>query len=361
MNRRTVSAWRIAHKYSSLVCTAFLLLLCVTGLPLIFHDEIDGWLAPATPLAAAPGARPLDLDRLLGLAMARRPGEVPIYMSFDEDRPVVNVTSAATPDAAAAAMHFQSLDRRTGAVVPPSGSRLMALILQLHTDLLLGATAELFLGAMGLLFFVAMVSGVVLYAPFMARLPFGVVRHDLSARTQRLDRHNLIGVVTLMWASVVGLTGTINTLATPITDAWKRGELATIAAPGPIAIGRLAPLQPAMDRVLRAARGTRPQFIAFPGAAYSSHRHYGIFLQGATPLTRRLLTPAFVDARSGRLDALDPMPWYMQALLLAQPLHFGDYAGLPMKLLWAALDLLTIALLVTGLRLWVARPARPRR
>ena len=74
-----------------------------------------------------------------------------------------------------------------------------------------------------------------------------------------------------------------------------------------------------------------------------------------------LLTPAFVDARSGRLDAVRPMPWYMGALLLAQPLHFGDYAGLPMKLLWAVLDILTIIVLVTGLRLWLRRATLPTR
>lgn len=53
------------------------------------------------------------------------------------------------------------------------------------------------------------------------------------------------------------------------------------------------------------------------------------------------------------------MPWYMQALLLAQPLHFGDYAGLPMKLLWAALDLMVIAVLWTGLKLWFRRASGP--
>jgi uncharacterized iron-regulated membrane protein len=30
--------------WSSLVCTVFMLLLCVTGLPLIFHEEIDEYL-----------------------------------------------------------------------------------------------------------------------------------------------------------------------------------------------------------------------------------------------------------------------------------------------------------------------------
>ena len=32
--------WSWTHKWSSLVCTVFMLLLCITGLPLIFHHEI---------------------------------------------------------------------------------------------------------------------------------------------------------------------------------------------------------------------------------------------------------------------------------------------------------------------------------
>ena len=159
-----------------------------------------------------------------------------------------------------------------------------------------------------------------------------------------------------MWATVVALTGTINTAVVPVTEWWKADQLARLAHPGEVPAKQgLAPLQPAFDRALAAAPDMRPQFIAFPGVAYSSARHYAIFLQGSTPLTAKLLTPAFVDARSGRLDAVRPMPWYMQALLFAQPLHFGDYAGLPMKLLWAVLDLLTVAVLWTGLRLWFAR------
>ena len=358
MKRRTITAWLLVHRWSGLICTAFLLLLCVTGLPLIFHAEIDGLIAPKAPMpAVAAGTPSQDLDALL--ARAVRPGEVPLYLSFDTDRPVVNITTGPRPDAAPTAMRFQSLDRRTGAVLPAaSGGAVMAWVLRLHTDLLLGQAAEFFLGVMGLLFLVAVVSGVVLYAPFMARLRFGTVRRTGNPRVTRLDRHNLLGIVTLAWASVVGLTGTINTLVVPITDVWKADQLATLGpagvAPGPVVVGR-ASVQAALDTAMRAAPGMRPQFIAFPGVAYSSHRHYGVFLQGATPLTAKLLTPAFVDAQTGRLDAVRPMPWYMQALLLAQPLHFGDYGGLPMKLLWAALDLLTIGVLVTGLRLWTGR------
>ena len=345
------------HSWSSLLCTGFLLFLCITGLPLIFHEEIEAAVSSPQPLAAvAPGTRQLDLDQLLARALAEHPREVPLYMSFDTDRPVVNITSGPAPDAPAAAMRFQSLDRRNGTVLPVREGGVMDIVLRLHTDMMLGHWAEWFLGAMGFVFAVAVVSGVVLYAPFMRRLDFGTVRHDRSATVRRLDRHNLLGIVTALWAIAVALTGTINTAVVPVTEWWKADQLASLARPGEAAVTRgLAPLQPAFDRALAAAPGMRPQFIAFPGVSYSSARHYAIFLQGTTPLTARLLTPAFVDARSGRLDAVRPMPWYMKALLLAQPLHFGDYAGLPMKLLWAVLDLLTIAVLWTGLRLWFAR------
>jgi uncharacterized iron-regulated membrane protein len=51
-----------------------------------------------------------------------------------------------------------------------------------------------------------------------------------------------------------------------------------------------------------------------------------------------------------------PQPWYVQALHLSQPLHFGDYGGMPMKILWALLDLLTIVVLGSGLYLWLRKP-----
>ena len=63
------------------------------------------------------------------------------------------------------------------------------------------------------------------------------------------------------------------------------------------------------------------------------------------------------------------MPWYAKILLLSQPLHFGDYGGLPLKIIWAILDLMTIVVLGSGLYLWwhkwkkpaAPRPCNPRR
>lgn len=42
-------------------------------------------------------------------------------------------------------------------------------------------------------------------------------------------------------------------------------------------------------------------------------------------------------------------------MLLSQPLHFGDYGGMPMKILWTLLDIATIIVLGSGLYLWWQR------
>ena len=368
MTRRAIRLWFLVHKWSSLVCTAFLLMLCVTGLPLIFHDEID-WLTEEQPEFGMPGVGSsgtaeglLPLDEMMQRALANRPGEVPVFMAFDNDQPSMTITTAPRPDSPAADMTIQSFDRSTGqqiGMVADSDGGVMHFLLQLHTDMFLGLPGMLFLAVIGILFTAALISGIVLYAPFMRKLDFGTVRVSRSPRLKWLDYHNLLGIVALAWTLVVGLTGVINALSTPIEDIWQAGELADMTS---AYAGREA-LPPArygsLDRAMAQARavlpGNNPQFIAFPGGSFSSDHHYAVFFQGDTPLTERLLTPALIDAETGAFTDARPMPWYYQALSLSRPLHFGDYGGLPLKLLWAALTLFTIVVLGSGLYLWLVK------
>ena len=339
MRTRTIRAWSWTHKWSSLVSTLFLLMLCVTGLPLVFSHELNEALLHKPWAPKNPDGRLLTLDEVLAAGLAKHPGEVPAFMSFDEDRPVVNVTSRA-PDAPAGKYSFEPIDQTRGEGAPlVAGHPVMEFLLQLHTDMFLGLPGMLFLGAMGLLLVVAVVSGVVLYAPFMRRLPFGTVRVKKAARTRWLDYHNLLGVVTAAWVLVVGLTGVINTLADPLTAQWQNGELAAMTAryrgAAPLAPAEYGSLDAAMDAAQRALPGRAPQFIAFPGGSYSTAHHYALFFQGDRPLTQFLLTPALVDARNAVLTDTREMPALNQALMLSKPLHFGDYGGLPLKQLWA--------------------------
>lgn len=358
LSAQAIRKWSWVHTWSSLVCTVFLLMLCLTGMPLVFHDEIDAALNPAPWSPSKPGHE-LELDTILARALAARPGEVPLFMSFDEDRPVINVTTAPRADSPASELHIASYDRTDGSPVPRAerGEAVMHFLLQLHTDMFLGLPGMLFLGLMGLLFAIAVVSGVVLYAPFMRRLEFGTLRLTRSARVKWLDYHNLLGVVTIAWVMVVGLTGVVNTLADPIIGFWKVTGLADLIAPY---AGQPPPrTMSSLDAAVTAATGAAPdmtlQFVAFPGGSFSTPRHYAIFLHGNTPFTAHLLTPALVDAVTGEFVGQRQMPWYCKLLALSQPLHFGNYGGLPLKVLWVVQTLMTIIVLGSGIYLWTAR------
>ena len=365
MGKQTIKAWSGVHKWTSLLCTLFLLMLCLTGLPLIFHDEIDSALNPDSWTPANPAAEHLTLDEILDTALESRPGEVPIFMSFDIERPVVNVTSGPSADAPGSAMHFASFDLTSGNLVPPAdnGESVMEFILQLHTDMFLGLSGMLFLGFMGTLFALSVVSGVVLYAPFMRKLEFGTLRRRQSKRLKWLDYHNFFGIVAVAWLLVVGLTGVINTLEEPIIETWKSQELADLIASneGVSASASRASLDAAVNAAIEEAPDMELQFVAFPGSGFSTKAHYAVFLHGRTPVSEHVIAPVLIHAGTGEVAGLREMPWYAKALSLSRPLHFGDYGGLLLKLVWAVLDLLTIFLLVTGVYLWLARGNRRMR
>ncbi|TWI69076.1 putative iron-regulated membrane protein [Pseudoduganella lurida] len=356
-----IRRWAWIHKWSSLVCTVFMLLLCLTGLPLIYHHEIGHLLGNEVEAQVLPAGTPMaSLDTIIASARARYPGKQMMYMSQEADEP--NIWNVTLGDHGADEKYIATaVDARTAEVLPTpqfEGS-FMSVMFHLHVDLYAGLWGKLFLGLMGLLLLVAIVSGVVLYAPFMRKLEFGTVRRARTARTKWLDLHNLLGIVTLTWALVVGATGMINTWADLLLKYWQVTEMAEMLAPYKDAppITRLGSMQDSVQRAQAAEPGMKVAFIAFPGTPFTSAHHYGVFMHGSEALTSKLYKPVLVDAQTAQITDSRDLPWYLTALLLSQPLHFGDYGGAAMQFLWAALDVLTIFVLGSGLYLWLKRGA----
>jgi uncharacterized iron-regulated membrane protein len=341
-----------------------MLLLCLTGLPLIYHHEIGHLLgndvqAPAMPGAQLPNPPRADLDRVIAAGKALYPNKIMMYMSQELDEPAIwNLTLGDHPNDE----HFKSIaiDARTAKFIaepPIEGGGFMSLMFHLHVDLFAGVWGKLFLGFMGLLLLVAIVSGVVLYAPFMRKLDFGTVRHGRTARLKWLDMHNMLGIVTLVWALVVGTTGVINTLADVLLKVWQVTEIAEMTKPyrGQPAPATLASMQTTIARAEAAEPGMKVGFVAFPGTPFASPHHYGVYMHGDQALTARLYKPVLVDAQTAQITDRRKLPWYLTALLVSQPLHFGDYGGAGMQFLWALLDIATIVVLGSGLYLWFKR------
>jgi uncharacterized iron-regulated membrane protein len=92
----------------------------------------------------------------------------PLVRHADAHRRRPRTTSSRSPSMRAPAMLAQ----------PKTDTGFMYVMFKLHVDLFAGLPGKLFLGFMGLLLLVAIVSGVVLYSPFMRKLDFGTVRRE---------------------------------------------------------------------------------------------------------------------------------------------------------------------------------------
>ncbi len=357
---RTLKTWSWLHKWSSLVCTLFILLLCLTGLPLIFHHEIGHLLGTEVEAIEMPADAPrTSLDRVLDNAKARHPGKGGMFISQEEDDDRIWYVTLSDTPTSTENLKQVAIDARTGdAVAEPQLDRgFMFVMRSLHIDLFSGLPGTFFLGFMGVLLLVSLVSGVALYAPFMRKLQFGEIRRNRSSHIKWLDLHNLLGIVTLVWLFVVGATGVINTWADPLVKLWQVSEMAEMVAP----YKNQPPLTKfgSLEASVTAARKREPNmkiaFIAFPGTSFTSPHHYGVFMRGVEAVNSKLLKPVLVDAMTAEVTDSRTLPWYLSALLLSQPLHFGDYGGKLMQIIWAMLDIITIVVLASGIYIWIVK------
>lgn len=67
-----------------------------------------------------------------------------------------------------------------------------------------------------------------------------------------------------------------------------------------------------------------------------------------------------VEADTGKVADVRDLPAYLQAVQVSQPLHFGDYGGLALKLLWIACSWLALFITGNGAWLWWARRRRTK-
>lgn len=359
MTAHALQRWTVVHRWSSLFCTLNLLFLSVTGLLLIFHHEIDEAFGLMPVIEKSASGEMLPLGQIVAAAERAKPGWTPMVFSEDDEHPgrvFVSMSPPGVNDFAKAQPVI--LNGYTGQPLDfDFDGAFSVIVFKLHANLFMGFAGELYLALVGVAFFVALVSGVAIYAPFMRNLLFGALRRERGPRVFQLDLHNLIGIATLAWCSVVALTGVILELSKPILGIYQMTDLAAMLAPFK---DRPKPAQIVpLERALAAAEHAWPEhkvsFALFPGTPLSGEHHYTFFLASGSGIAKRVLKLALIEAETGAVTIARESPWYLKAFFVSSPLHFGDYAGMPLKIIWALFTLLTIFLCTTGLYLFVAR------
>ncbi|SEA90560.1 PepSY-associated TM helix domain-containing protein [Rubrimonas cliftonensis] len=365
------------HGWSGTVLSILLYVVMLTGAVIVFDDEILRWSRDAAPPQALID-RPIHAD--VAALAARVPpalrGEVLIAGHSSGHRRVA-FTGRGPADAEPMTAEF--LLDRDGAVVrrldaPTDDLRradphmaLERFIVDLHVQLHLPAPWGLYAtGVLGLTMLVAAISGALIHRhlvrdAFLARRPGGRVA---SAR----DAHVLAGVWGLPFAALLAFTGAFLSFALslglPIVamvafggdqrqalEAVLGAPRAADAAPGPLAdldaivadAARRADAEPLAVTVEDyGARGAEVRVIHAPASGA---------LTGAT-LVYDGATGGFVREHV----LVGAAPSLGSALVsLAAPLHFGTFAGLLSRAVWAGLGAAMTYAVVSGVDLWLRR------
>jgi len=358
------------HRWTSLIATVPFLILCLTGTVLIFHEEIDHVLGSEPESRGGAGAPTRPMREAITEVLAAYPEERIASVSLDPDHHpgVLLVVTIPNGETTFEKAELRFADLTTGELIGDAdpGTSFTDVLLELHAQWFLGPVGEIVGAAIALLVLLSLLSGLVVYAPYVRRVALGIVRRGRGTRVVQIDLHNLIGAVVLGWALVVTVSGFLlgfSTLATGIWQATGLKDLRAEASALPPVELRPPPVD--VDRVFAAARASAAPgwdvvTAIFPGTEFSTPRHFTVLVAGQG-LDERLFRVAAIDAETGAVSASVEMPAYIKAITLAEPLHFGDYGGLPLKLLWTACTWLTLFITANGAWLWWDRRRRRQR
>jgi len=346
------------HRIAGVLVLLNVVLLAGTGLVLVFHEEIDALVdGPAPPPTTARAS----LVDVASRAASLSPGSEPRFFSIDDnDDRRLFVTSFPAGHRGLEGGKTVVFDAATGE--PREGGaldeRFTGQVLRLHADLFLGSGGSLLVGVVGLAYAFVLTTGFFLYGPFARGRGFGERR--ASAKGGLADIHKLIAACVWGWNVVVVVTGILLALVGAMLRLWSATELAEMTKgdaerPVPAVVVSL-------DRARSAAEAAAPDkrfaSIIVPGTPLSGNHHFALLMRGKEGLDARIFEILLVDAETGALAARRELPWYLRAALVAEPLHFGDYGGLPLKVVWVAFTLATLGMALTGAASLIVRRRR---
>ena len=358
-NRATRWAQRV-HRWLGILSGAFVFVIAVTGAILVFRTEIDRLLTVGVPVEVQETALPI--DSLVARWREREPGAtldiigLPIdgYGRRDWSAPyeLWGVTGKGEE-------RRWLLNPFTAEIIAPPSFDLGQFVRDIHIRLLvvdgppwLRLTALVFVGVVGVALAMSIVSGVILHRRRLVRELFCLRRHG-SRRVLLSDLHKRIAVWALLFHLLMAVTGAFLGLEVLWWAFQPSGDVpASSSRPAsPVAVS----LDDLADAAERAIPDSEPLQLILP-------QHEGepvvVVMRNANPLIHHWSSKVSLDpSKATVLDIYDASEagFWERLYFMIEPLHFGYYGGLPVKIAYCVLALGLAILPLSGLALWWGR------
>jgi uncharacterized iron-regulated membrane protein len=228
-------------------------------------------------------------------------------------------------------------------------------VLELHRDLLLGPNGKLYVGFIGLLYVLVMISGFFIYGNFARKKNFAEIRLQ-TARTRSSDLHRSLGMLVMGWGVLIGVTGAFLGFSSLLIKLYEYEELKHLLhdTSRPAVNATVGDMSLALSKAQALLPESEFSYLVFPDTSFSPPGSFLILMKGKSAATQRLVQLVSAGAPDGAAE-VHKLPWYLKASMLSEPLHFGDYGGWWLKSGWLLLSLISVLLPILGIRVWWLR------
>ncbi|MDP0489952.1 MAG: PepSY-associated TM helix domain-containing protein [Verrucomicrobiota bacterium JB023] len=353
--------WQL-HSVVGLLAGLGLLLIGLTGSLLIFHEELDQLFFSQQHHAEPVGAGRLPLDELIARVEAAHPDKAVTGWHFAQDGSKeadgVYVMPFGTRE-----WRYLTLDPYRGILLTqpkPHGETLKGWLLSLHESLFLKDIGLAISGLLGVALCLLSLSGIILYRRFWKTL--FRLRFRASFRMLSADLHRLVGVFSVIPNLILGITGAYWNLGHTIEHLLEtEEEHAAIAAQEPLFYEKLfAPdfsVEALVSKANKEIPGFQTAFISFPWAPEGPFTLWGQ-KDTASPLRNSTGSWVSFDSQTGdplsHYDLTEQSAW-TQLIDSFEPLHFGTFGGLPVKIFYSLAGLGPGILTLSGTAIWWSR------
>ncbi|AOY99964.1 hypothetical protein BKK81_12485 [Cupriavidus sp. USMAHM13] len=387
MKAATLRLYQTLHTWVGLMAGWALFIAFFAGALTVFHEELHSWQSVhrARHAAAAPAGAPdgASVDRFVQALVASHPaaaasvyvslptaGEPELSAYWQEKNGAWQFTTASRLAAGKTSPAETSLERVRG--------ELANFLNSLHYSLGLSDAGMYLMGAISVLYGLALVSGVLLHLPRLKK-DLLAVRPGRNLKRFWMDAHNVLGLFSLPFHLVFAVTGAMFCLSMVLVMAFDTlafdGKLMpavprlTAAAPEVDSAGRPAPLLPAATLLAAARAGGGTAFTP------TSIRYQRIGDANAVAEVRGNADGALGSYGSIALHAAAGQPRSGQVMGDQTPagrdtnhavysamygLHFGTFGDVALRFVYLVAGLAGAFLFYSGNLLWIESRRKQR-
>ena len=346
---RSTTKW--IHTWSGLIFGLVVSVICLSGSIIVFRQEVE---SPPKLGAGAVDSRNISLDASAREIGRLRPGVRVTRVRFPWNRNEPYVFQVRAEDKQTRRIVF---DASSGQVVgEQANAAWLTWMIDLHRNVLAAKPGRKVVGVIGIISFLFAATGLLLWLINGANLRALVTVRTGSPRRFNLELHRAAGLWALAFVVLVSLTGVALSYPQTFRDAWESatGTPAAVRAPKATKI----PVQQVRSLDEYLAIGQKSMADGVPRELRVPESPTGLVsvrFWRAGDLTEAGSNRVYIDAASGTVlstDRASDWPLGVRLFQAMAPIHYGEWGGLPIKIVWSILGVVPTVLFITGVLVW---------